>query len=151
MHHGAGKSDRKRISTHPENPVQDPYNSTLSQSLSSVLIMILMGMPKEKRDGNEEKGSQDGSGKPGTRMLGTGGLRWARGFPFEIGTKKNILFGKTVVVNLFNSLEIILNALIIFRVLWLLRAIYKRYRAEAYRIKNEKSLACSNKGLTKSC
>jgi hypothetical protein len=85
-------------------------------------------------------------------MLRTGGLRWARGFPFDIGTKKNILFGKTVVVNLFKSLEIILNALIILRVLWLWRAIYTRdIGHEAYRIKNKKSIACSNKGLTRSC
>jgi len=44
--------------------------------------------------------------------------------PFDIGTKKAILFGKTVVVNLFKSLEMILNALIIWRLLWLSRSVY---------------------------
>jgi hypothetical protein len=43
---------------------------------------------------------------------------------FDVRTKKSILFGKTVVVNLFKSLEMILNTLIILRFLWLSRAIY---------------------------
>lgn len=45
---------------------------------------------------------------------------------FDGRTKKSILFGKTVVVNLFKSLEMILNAMIILRFLWLSRAIYGR-------------------------
>jgi hypothetical protein len=42
---------------------------------------------------------------------------------FDIRTQETILFGKTVVVNLLKSLEIIFNTLIIFRFLWLSRAI----------------------------
>jgi hypothetical protein len=45
---------------------------------------------------------------------------------FDIRTKKAILFGKTVVINLFKSLKMILNALIILRFRWLPRAIYRR-------------------------
>ena len=46
---------------------------------------------------------------------------------FDIRRKKAILFGKTVVVNLFKSLEIILNTLIILRFLWLSRSISNIY------------------------
>jgi hypothetical protein len=45
---------------------------------------------------------------------------------FDIRTKKAILFRKTVVIDLFKSLKMILNALIIFRVLWCSMAIYRR-------------------------
>jgi hypothetical protein len=45
---------------------------------------------------------------------------------FDIRTQKTILFGKTVVINLFKSLKMILNTLIILRFLWLARAIYRR-------------------------
>jgi hypothetical protein len=37
---------------------------------------------------------------------------------FDIRRKKAILFGKTVVVNLFKSLVMILNTLIILRIMW---------------------------------
>ena len=43
---------------------------------------------------------------------------------FDIRAKKTISFGKTVVITLFKSLEMILNALIILRVLWLSRSVY---------------------------
>ena len=46
---------------------------------------------------------------------------------FDIRRKKAILFGKTVVVNLFKSLEMILNTLIILRFLWLSRSISNIY------------------------
>ncbi len=45
---------------------------------------------------------------------------------FDIRTQKTILFGKTVVIDLSKSLEMILNTLIILRFLWLARAIYRR-------------------------
>jgi hypothetical protein len=45
---------------------------------------------------------------------------------FDIRTKKTILFGKTVVVNLFKSLKMLLNTSIVLGFLWLSRAIYRR-------------------------
>jgi len=45
---------------------------------------------------------------------------------FHIRTKKAILFGKAVVVNLFKSLKMILNTSIVLGFLWLSRAIYRR-------------------------
>jgi hypothetical protein len=45
---------------------------------------------------------------------------------FYIRTQKTILLGKTVVVDLFKSLKMIFNTLIILRFLWLSRAIYRR-------------------------
>ena len=44
----------------------------------------------------------------------------------DIRTKKTILFGKTVIVDLFKSIKMILNTMIILRFLWLARAIYRR-------------------------
>ena len=44
----------------------------------------------------------------------------------HIRPKKTILFGKAVVVNLFKSLKMILNTLIILRFQWLSRAICRR-------------------------
>jgi predicted DCC family thiol-disulfide oxidoreductase YuxK len=45
---------------------------------------------------------------------------------FDIRTKKAILFGKTVVIDLFKSLKMILHTLKILRFPWLSRAIYRR-------------------------
>ena len=45
---------------------------------------------------------------------------------FDIGTKETILFGKTVIVDLFKSLKMLLNTLIILRYLWFPRAIFRR-------------------------
>ena len=42
----------------------------------------------------------------------------------SIRTQKTVMFGKTVVVDLFKSLKMIFNTLIILRFLWLSRAIY---------------------------
>jgi hypothetical protein len=46
--------------------------------------------------------------------------------PFDMGTKKTILFGKTVVIDLFKSLKMIFTTLIILRFLWLSGAIFRR-------------------------
>ena len=45
---------------------------------------------------------------------------------FDIRAQETILFGKTVVTDLFKSLKMILNTLIILLFLWLARTIYKR-------------------------
>ena len=63
---------------------------------------------------------------PGEAVMEDAAIKITVNHPFDIGTKKAIPFSKTVVVNLFKSLEMILNALIILRLLWLSRAIYRR-------------------------
>jgi hypothetical protein len=40
--------------------------------------------------------------------------------------QETVMFGKTVIVDLFKSLKMIFNKLIILRFLWLSRAIYRR-------------------------
>jgi hypothetical protein len=45
---------------------------------------------------------------------------------FDVGAKKATPFGKTVVVDLFKSLKVVLNAFIVLGFLWLARAIYRR-------------------------
>ena len=50
---------------------------------------------------------------PGEAVMEDAAIEITVNHPFDIGTKKAIPFGKTVVVNLFKSLEMILNTLII--------------------------------------
>jgi len=63
---------------------------------------------------------------PGEAVMENAAIEVTVNDPFDIRTKKSILFGKTVVVNLFKSLKMLLNALIILRVLWFSMAIYRR-------------------------
>ena len=50
----------------------------------------------------------------------------SRGIPGQHKATKTRLFGKTIVVNLFKSVKMILNTLIIWRFLWLLQEICRR-------------------------
>ncbi len=63
---------------------------------------------------------------PGEAVMKDAAIEITVNQPFDIGTKKAIPFGKTVVVNLFKSLEMIHNTLIILRILWLARTINRR-------------------------
>ena len=60
---------------------------------------------------------------PGKTIMQDAAIEITKNDHFDIRTKKTILFGKTVVVNLFKSLKMILNTLIILRFLWLSRVI----------------------------
>ena len=61
---------------------------------------------------------------PGEAIMEDAAIEVTVNDPFDIRTQKTILFGKTVVVDLFKSLEMIFNTLIILRFLWLARAIF---------------------------
>jgi hypothetical protein len=63
---------------------------------------------------------------PGETVMEDSAIEVTVNDSFDIGAKKAILFGKTVVIDLFKSLEMIFNTLIILRFLWLSRAIYRR-------------------------
>ena len=63
---------------------------------------------------------------PGESVMENAAIEITVNDHFDIRTKKTILLGKTVVVNLFKYLKMILNTLIIQRLLWLARSIYRR-------------------------
>lgn len=46
---------------------------------------------------------------------------------FHIGPEKAILLGKALIVDLFQRFKAVLNALIILRVLWFARLVYRRH------------------------
>lgn len=60
---------------------------------------------------------------PGEAMAQDAAIEKTVNHPFDVGTKEAILFGKTVVIDLFKRLKMILDTLIILRFLWLSRAI----------------------------
>ena len=63
---------------------------------------------------------------PGKAVMGDAAIEATVNDPFDIRAQKPVMFGKTVVVDLFKSLKMIFNTLIILRFLWLSRAIYRR-------------------------
>jgi hypothetical protein len=63
---------------------------------------------------------------PGEAVVENAAIEVTADDHFDIRTKKDILFGKTIVVNLFKSLKMILNTPIVLGFLWLSRAIYGR-------------------------
>ena len=63
---------------------------------------------------------------PGEAIMEDAAIEITVNYQFDIRTKKTIPFGKTVVINLFESFEMILNTLMIQRFLWLVRSIYRR-------------------------
>lgn len=63
---------------------------------------------------------------PGEAFMEDAAIEITVNDPFDIRPQKTVMFGKTVVVDLFKSLKMIFNTLKIFRFLWLSRAIYRK-------------------------
>jgi hypothetical protein len=63
---------------------------------------------------------------PGKAVMKDAAIEVSANDPFDIRAQKTVMFGKTVLINLFKSLKMIFNTLIISRFLWISRAIYEK-------------------------